>query len=255
MKVPGCHQHPVLLCLVAGCIPKWQLLRGEQGQRIVLSLPPERPLRTIEREQRRETKQIAKASPPHPAIEAGVCDALSSNGSRRLGDFLADRLRQVEVPPLGQIERADDNANAPARRSDPHHFSNRAISVAFLKYRDGKDHAEVAVGKRQGLGAARQKMNLPGEAFLGRQSFGLLEVERVHIDRGNPISAAETLRKQPVERAGAAPYVEDSLIRYWCDDVDQIAKHRLVGRHTSAVFERGNAAKMATAQCDDGEMA
>src|SRR5215469_7509726 len=97
-------------------------------------------------------------------------------------------------------------------------------------------------------------MNFPGEAILNRQSFGFLEVKRVRIDCGNPISPAETLGQRSVEGASAAPNIEDVLTWCRCDDVDQVAKHRLVGRHARAVFQRGNATQIATAQCDHGEM-
>ena len=66
---------------------------------------------------------------------AGIGDALGGNRSRWRGDLVADGLGQIEVPPLRQIERADNDADAPARHNDPHHLGDRAIGVAPAKFR------------------------------------------------------------------------------------------------------------------------
>lgn len=50
--------------------------------------------------------------------------------------------------------------------------------------------------------AAGQKADRAGQATLGGQRFGFLEVERVHVNRGDQVGAAKTLRQQPVESRG-----------------------------------------------------
>ena len=63
------------------------------------------------------------------------------------------------------------------------------------------------------------------------------------------------MRQQSVERAGTAPDIEDRLARPWRDRVDQGTEHRPISQRTSAIFERGDAAEMATAEAHDSEMA
>src|SRR6516164_532474 len=76
MKGPRHHQHSVLLRLVAGGMPDREFLRGEQRQRVVLARAPKRPSRSIQCEQGRETDETAQPGPPHPAVKAGIGDAV-----------------------------------------------------------------------------------------------------------------------------------------------------------------------------------
>ena len=73
--------------------------------------------------------------------------------------------------------------------------------------------SNAASGKRQGLRTARQEADPAGQAVLGHERSGFLQVERVHVDRGDRVGAAKTVRQQSVERAGTAPDIEDRLAR------------------------------------------
>ena len=111
------------------------LPRRQQREHMILAIAPDRPARPVERHQRRKRGEIGKSGRAHPPVEAAIGDP---GGADRIGrglDLAANRLGQIEVPPLLHVERPHCDPGPAAGPQHPHDLAQRAVGIAFLEHR------------------------------------------------------------------------------------------------------------------------
>src|SRR5262249_49528558 len=133
----------------------------------------------------------------HAGVETCISDASRSNGLRRDAGYCADRGRQLQVPPLSEIDGAHKDPDARPRPGDAHHLRNSSISVTLFKHRAREDAVECLFGKWKIESATQCERYVVAE--LAGQFGGFPQQKRVDVDGINPSCGTESRGEQPIQ--------------------------------------------------------
>ena len=168
----------------AGLAPGRELLARELRQDMILPVTPDRAARPIERAQRGKADEVSQTRLPHAGIETRIGDTLGGHGlGGNVGNH-AQLVGDLDVPPLRQVDGADDDTDPTAGLRDPDHLGDGLVGIAFLQHRDREDVVERLVGVRQGLGAPFLESDGFSQPFRLRHRRRLADQERIDIAGG-----------------------------------------------------------------------
>jgi hypothetical protein len=126
----------------------------------------------------------------HAGVETCISDASRTNRLRRDAGYCADRSRQLQIPPLREIDGAHDDPNARPWPGDAYHLCNSSISVTLFKHRNREDAVECLFGKWK-IESATQCEHYAVAELAGQ--FGCFpQQKRIDVDGINPICGAES---------------------------------------------------------------
>src|SRR5262245_22129515 len=141
---------------------------------------------------------------------------------RRYAGYCVDRGRQLQVPPLSQIDGAHDDADARPWPGDSHHLCNGSISVTLFKHRNREDAVECLFGKWK-IESATQCEHYAVTELAGQ--FGSFpQQKRIDVDCINPSCGAESCGEQSIECARAAPNIQDTAVGPGRHNIHQVPK-------------------------------
>ncbi|HBK08735.1 MAG TPA: hypothetical protein DDZ81_23250 [Acetobacteraceae bacterium] len=215
---------------------------------MILPVSPDRPIGIVKCHEAGKAPQCTEPGLPHPRVQGRIGNARTSNRLRRNLDLPLDRRRQIQIPPLRQIDRPNDHANPPARLHHAMQLPQRQVGVAFLQHRYGKRRIERCIRKRQRFRICLLKGY---RQAIGQQSR-LLQQETVQIGGDDP-AAVQSRGQQPIQRPRTAADVQDHVALPDRHRIPQRANQRPITLPRRSVLQRRYAAQVPSAQHDHGE--
>src|SRR5262245_26033937 len=83
----------------------------------------------------------------HAGVETRISNASRTNRLRRYAGYCVDRRRQIQVPPLSQIDSPHDDPDSRPWPGDAYHLCKGSISVTLFQHRNREDAVECLFGK------------------------------------------------------------------------------------------------------------
>ena len=188
----------------------------------------------------------------HAGVKTCISDAIRTNRLRRDAGYCADRDRQLQVPPLSEIDGAYNDPDARPWPGDAHHLCNSSISVTLFKHRNREDAVECLFGKWK-IESATPCEHYAVAELAGQ--FGCFpQQKRIDIDGINPSCGAELRREQSIERARAAPNIQDTAVGPGRHNVHQVPKHRPVCWGLRPILQYRHATDVTASDLDHREV-